>query len=312
MVTSLGSLAIADGHLEDSMTHLKAACDFIAANSSHIGPFVFKHAAIMDIKYAVAQFTRPVLDITGRNLRLKSPPRLALVTRQRTDRSLTLFPSDFRDVVADEVMMGLYWNNLAYESSYAKELDPADVLSNYIRPLRLLRGLVMDVFEADALRNHEEPETQPRAALALCLEFFAWMHDPAHVIPYISHSSYMERFARNLRAKLPRLLDLESDSLGQEWQDTGAGLELLLWVLMIGYAMTSIGGTDDDDFSSIQLLSLVHALERVIQRLRITTQLEFEQVLRISPWTDTFCGIWSKTIGTRLGLCPTVEDLSLP
>ena len=291
MVTSLGSLAIADEHLQGSMAdehpegslaHLKGACHFVATNSGQVENFVFIHAAIMDIKYAVANLTRPALDIGSRNFRLKSPPRLASVTRQRTDRSLALFPCDFRDVVADEVMMGLYWNILTYEASYAKDLDPANVLANFIRPLRLLRGLVADVFEADALRVHEGPETQPRAALALCLEFFTWMHDTAHVIPYISHSAYMERFARNLRVKLPRLLDLESDSLSREWQDTGAGLELLMWVLMIGYAMTSIGGSSSDgdyDSSSNQLLSLTHALETVTRQLRISTQLEFERVL---------------------------------
>lgn len=86
-----------------------------------------------------------------------------------------------------------------------------------------------------------------RAAIILCMEFFASIYDPAYVILWISHSEYIKCLSENVRGKLLDCFDPGSGSLQDDWTQIRASLESLLWVLMIGIII--IADTDTESYS---------------------------------------------------------------
>lgn len=298
--------AIVEGDFETAHTHLQAASVLIAREGDKVGPFVMVHASLMDVKLAAASWTRPKLEFKDPHLRLQTSARLAEVVKNRTLTSLSHFPRDFRNAAAEEAMAGLHWHFLKFDANYGKEVDGSfAVLLNCVRTARHLRGLAADAWEE--IRDNEDSETvNPRIAIILCIEFFAWMHDPAHIIPWISHSEYMKRLGDNVRSKLKRCLDLGHGDFVDSWQETGASSESLLWILMIGFVMTANTEIEADGYADSSL-PFLRAMSRVMSDLDITDQMQLEQTLKAFPWTDNFCGTWSKSIVARLGLPVSVE-----
>lgn len=293
--------AIVEGDFETARTHLQVVSILIAQERAKVGPFVLVHATLMDVKLAAASWTRPLLEFEDPHLRLQTSERLANVVRQRTQTSLAHFPRDFRGVAAEEAMAGLHWHFLKFDADYGKEVDGSfSVLLNCVRTARHLRGLAANAWEEiyDDTSSHT---VNPRIAIILCIEFFAWMHDPAHIIPWISHSEYMKRLSNNVRPKLQRCLKLGSGNLEHDWERTGASRESLLWVLLIGFVMTANTEVEADGYLDSSL-PFLQAMSRVMSSLQIQDQAQLEKALRMFPWTDNFCGTWSRSIVGRLGL----------
>lgn len=281
--------------------HLQAAQLLIENDAAKIGPFVIVHATLMDVKLAAASWTRPVLEFTDHPLRLDTTTRLAEIIRNRTRISMDHFPEDFRGADADEAMTGMHWHFLKYDSKYGKEIPGTfSVLLNCIHTARHLRKLAADAWDGEIERGYTG-HVRPRTAIIFCLEFFAWMHDPAHVIPWISHSEFMTRLSKRLRPKLMRCVDPGCPGLETEWVRSGASLRSLLWVLMLCFVMTTDGQPEarNEDFTSAVVL---RAMKRVMAKLQIFNQYQLEQALKAFPWTDNFCGTWSATILGRLEL----------
>lgn len=255
----------------------------------------------MDVKLAAASWTRPLLEFEDPHLRLQTSERLASVVRQRIRTSLAHFPRDFRCAAAEEAMAGLHWHFLKFDADYGKEVDGSfSVLLNCLRTARHLRGLAADAWE-EVCDNTNSHTVKPRIAIILCIEYFAWMHDPAHIIPWISHSEYMKRLSNNVRSKLQRCLNLGSGDLEHGWERTGASRESLLWVFLIGFVMTANTEVEADGYLDSSL-PFLQAISRVMSSLQIQDQAQLEQVLKMFPWTDSFCGTWSKSIVRRLAL----------
>ena len=296
--------AIVEGDFATARTHLQAASVLIAQEGDRVGPFVLVHATLMDVKLAAASRTRPILTFKHPHLHLQTSPKLAQVVWDRTQISLAHLPLDFRGVAAEEAMTGLHWHFLKFDANYGKEVDGGfPVLLNCVRTARHLRGLAADACEETCMLEKNET-VNPRIAIVLCLEFFAWMHDPAHIIPWICHSEYMKRLGDSVKSKLQLCLDLGNESLESEWLETGASRESLLWVLMMGVVMTAerAGETDCDAAAADLSPPFLETMSRVMQGLQITDQSELEQALRMFPYTDNLCGTWTKSIVAGLGL----------
>lgn len=304
--------AIVEGDFATARTHVQAASVLIAQcqKNGEVSPFVMVHATLMDIKLAVASCTRPVLGPADLHPQPQTSVRLNDLVRERSQVSLAHLPFAFRDSMAEEAMTEMHWHVLRFDVNHAKEVDGGlPVLMNCARTVRHARHI--RVLAADAWEEEERGDKgkyfggssiRPRTAIILCLEFFGWMHDPAHLIPWISHSVFMKRLANNLRERLGRCLDLESNSLEDDWQDSGASRESLLWVLMIGFVMTVNIESETDGFADLLPLPYLNAIDRVMLSLQILDQAQLEQALKVFPWTDNFCGTWSKAIAARLGL----------
>ncbi|KAL1297992.1 hypothetical protein AAFC00_006498 [Neodothiora populina] len=298
--------AIVEGDFVTAKTHLQAASLLIAREGAKVGPFVLVHATLMDVKLAAASWTRPELEFQDPHLRLQTSRRLAEIVHERAQISLQYFPSDFRGAAAEEAMRGLHWHFLKFDAEYGKEVDGSfGVLLNCVRTARHLRSLAANAWEE--CEAEEEEMTRPRIALALCLEFFAWMHDPAHIIPWISHSQFMKRLGDNVRGKLKHCLHIEDEDIENVWEKTGAHRESLLWVLMIGFVMTA--NTEAEVDGSTDLSSpYLRTMSRVLSSLQIRDQKQLEHALKMFPWTDNFCGTWSTSILARLGLPAIIEE----
>lgn len=293
--------AIVEGDFDTARTHLQAAAHLIAKEGDKVGPFVMVHASLMDVKLAAASWTRPVLEFKDPHLRLQTSHRLAEVVRRRTETSLAHFPQDFRDELANEAMTGMHWHFLKFDAGYGKEIDGSfAVLLNCVRTARHLRALSADAWEKESVQRYDGT-IRARTAIVLCIEFFAWMHDPAHIIPWITHSEYMKRLGKNIQTKLQHCFNPRSTTLTKDWMETGASRECLLWVLMICVVATSDARDEPHDNTDLSL-PYIEALKTVMSSLQITDQVGLEQALKMFPWTDNLCGTWSKSLVARLEL----------
>lgn len=299
LVTSQISLGVVEGDLTSAQAHIRAACALIARKSWKIGLFILIHAALMDNKLAIAGLTRPILEYDVHHMPLTSSEELNDEVRKRTTSSLAFFPLNFRGKEAEEILIGLHWNNLTFDERH-KDIDANSLVLNGIHTLRRLRLLVADVFEESDTRQFSKME-QARGSLLICLEFSAWMHDPAHVIPWVNNALFMKRMARNLQVKLRTLLDIDSEELEHDWKEAGSSSMLLMWVLTIYLAMTCIGN-DNPAGSENSPLHLLNTIVGFVRRMGISNQEQLEVTLNMFPWTDHFCGQWSQMVGEQLEL----------
>lgn len=254
----------------------------------------------MDIKLAVATLTRPLFDFRDYGLKLKCSPRLVEEVLRLARSSLMLFPIDFRCQAAEGVIAGLSWHMLVYDTLFEKEVGASSVILNSVRVLGGLRVLSADVWE-ESVEKRREDRSRPRALLILCLEFFAWMQDTCYVLPWLSHCVFMRRLARNMLGKLQEVLDLESGGLEEDWRRSGAKPALLLWVLMIAFATTSMTEPEANETTEASL-SILSVIKEVVVHQQISDQPHLDQALTVFPWKDRLCSAWSGLIGARLGL----------
>lgn len=290
-----------EGDFDTARTHLQAAAHLIAKEGDKVGPFVMVHATLMDVKLAAASWTRPMLEFKDPHLRLQTTHKLAEIVCRRTHTCLAHFPRDFRDEPAKEAMTGMHWHFLKFDAGYGKEIDGSfSVLLNCVRTARHLRALSADAWQIEQVREYDGT-IRARTAIVMCIEFFAWMHDPAHIIPWITHSEYMKRLGKNVQPKLQHCFDPKSKALQKDWIETGASRECLLWVLMICVVATT--NSEDVPCNGMDSsLPYIEALKTVMFSLQITNQIELEQALKMFPWTDNLCGTWSTSLVTRVGL----------
>lgn len=271
------------------------------------------HAMIMDIKVAAVSLSLPVWKDFNGALPYVVPVSSILreTIERRTTITLRTFPPNFSISTSNDILYGLHWVALAFDAQYASFMDTASVVICHMQLTNTLIRLVVDGCNTTAV-NRDEIALRPRATIILCLHFIAWSHHPSKSTPWF-HSMFMNHLAKALKGKLTKLLGfqrgigLSHEDLVDSWTASEASPLSLLWVLFIGTAMVCIADhvpdvTKTSAGSTHASLPFVRAMKAVADDLLISDLASLQQALKLFPWTEDFCGTWSKLIGAQLHL----------
>lgn len=276
-----------------------------------LSDMVWMHAMIMDVKVAAVSLSLPVWKDFYGGLPYVVPASSILreTIERRATITLRTFPSNF--ATSNDILYGLHWVALAFDAHYASCMDTASVVICHMRLTNTLIRLVVHECSSTAI-NRGDTALRPRASLILCLHFIAWSHHPSKSTP-LFHSMFMNHLAKALESKLTKLLGfqcgipLSHEDLIDSWTASGASPLSLLWVLFIGTAMVCIadhipGVSKTSAGSTHASLPFVRAMKAVADDLLILDLASLQQALKLFPWTEDFCGTWSRLIGAQLHL----------
>lgn len=309
LVSSQINHALADGEFETARSHLRAASALRSQMKGKLSDMVWMHAMIMDIKAAAVSLSLPVWKDFNGGLPHVVPASSILreTIERRTAITLRTFPQDFS--TSNDILYGLHWVALAFDARYASFMDTASVVICHMRLTNILIRLVVDECNSTAI-HRGDISSRPRATLILCLHFIAWSHHPSKSTPWF-HSMFMNHLARALKPKLIKLLGLQRgvshEDLVDTWTGSGASPLSLLWILFVGTAMVCIAdhvpGNSNTSFASTHAsLPFIRAMKAIAEDLLIFDLASLQQALKLFPWTEDFCGTWSRLIGAQLHL----------
>lgn len=298
LVTSQVSHAITDGDLEASSAHLQAAAKLRETRSTPIQNMALIHYMKIDAKRAAVTLDYPTMTLEESSPLISIPSGLRTLIEEHCEASFRTFPRDFPFHI--ELLSGLHGMALTHEARISTVVEAVSTNWCYTHTLHRLSRLAAECCNTKAVEGSTRV-SRPTLAIALCLEFFGWEHCPVK-FPWVDHPGYMKRLSNALLAKLHDCLDLANEDALDQWTESGASLVSLLWVLVMGIAMSCMASHPLAPHSSDPSLLFLQTTKNVVGHLGIVNSDAFEQALQCLPWTTDFCGVWCRRISSRLGL----------